>query len=94
MSVVKQDQPGAGGLLTMQNGAHAIQEGVCSERVRYMEEFLQAIRELGTLHTEQARAVIQGDPEFCRFDLLIHMANERKDHAKYAWLFHVEDHHC
>jgi hypothetical protein len=71
-----------------------LQNGVCSERVRYMEDFLQAIRELGTLHSEQAKAVIESDPEFSRFDLLIHMANERKDHAKYALLLHVQEHGC
>ena len=71
-----------------------LQNGVCSERVRYMEDFLQSIRELGTLQNEQAKAVIEGDPEFSRFDLLIHMANERKDHAKYALLLHVQEHGC
>jgi uncharacterized damage-inducible protein DinB len=59
-----------------------------------MEEFLDAIRELSQLQTEQARAVIESDPEFSRFDLLIHMANERKDRAKYALLLHVEQHRC
>jgi hypothetical protein len=38
--------------------------------------------------------VIEGDPEFSRFDLLIHMANQRKDRAKYALLLHVQDHGC
>jgi hypothetical protein len=71
-----------------------LQKGVCSERVHYMEDFLQAIRELGTLQSEQAKAVIESDPEFSRFDLLIHMANERKDRAKYALLLHVQEHGC
>ena len=68
--------------------------GLCSEKARLMEDFLQTIRELGTLQSEQAKAVIEGDPEFSRFDLLIHMANEKKDHAKYAWMLHVEKHGC
>jgi len=67
---------------------------VCSERVRYTQEFLQAIRELGALQNEQAKAVIEGDADFSRFDLLLHMANEKKDHAKYALLMHIEQHHC
>jgi hypothetical protein len=67
---------------------------VCSDRVRFTQAFLQAIRELGVLQTEQARAVIEGDPEFSRFDLLIHMANQKKDDAKYALLLHIDQHHC
>jgi hypothetical protein len=73
---------------------HQTQGKVCSERVRCTQAFLQAIRELGTLQTEQARAVIEGDPDFSRFDLLIHMANEKKDDAKYALLMHIDQHHC
>ena len=59
-----------------------------------MEEFLEAIRELTHLQSEQAKSVIEGDPEFSRFDLLIHMANQRKDRAKYALLLHVQEHGC
>lgn len=69
-------------------------EGLCGERVRHMEEFLEAIRELTQLQDEQAKSVIEGDPDFSRFDLLIHMANQRKDRAKYALLLHVQDHRC
>jgi hypothetical protein len=73
---------------------HETMERICGERVRYTQDFLQSIRELGALQTEQAKAVIEGDADFSRFDLLIHMANERKDHAKYALLLHIEKHHC
>jgi hypothetical protein len=69
-------------------------EGICGERVRHMEDFLGAIRELTQLQNEQAKSVIEGDPEFSRFDLLIHMANQRKDCAKYALLLHVQEHGC
>ena len=69
-------------------------ERICGERVCHMEEFLEAIRELTQLQNEQAKAVIEGDPEFSRFDLLIHMANQRKDRAKYALLLHVQEHGC
>ena len=71
-----------------------LQQGICTERVRCMEDFLQAIRELGMLQSEQGKAVIEEDPDFSRFDLLIHMANERKDHAKYALLLHIQEHGC
>ncbi len=59
-----------------------------------MEGFLEAIRQLTLLQNEQAKAVIEGDPDFSRFDLLIHMANEKKDHAKYALLLHMQEHGC
>ena len=78
----------------METAKPGLETRICSERVRYMEDFLQAIRELGTLQAEQGKAVIDGDPDFSRFDLLIHMANERKDHAKYALLLHIQDHGC
>lgn len=68
--------------------------GYCAEKNRLMREFLEAIHEIGQLQSQQARALIDGDPEFSRFDELIHIANERKAAVKYAWLTHVEQHHC
>lgn len=68
--------------------------GLCADRVRHMEAFLDAIRQLTLLQNEQAKAVIEGDSDFSRFDLLIHMANEKKDHAKYALLLHMQEHGC
>ena len=46
------------------------------------------------LHGEQFRALLQGDPDGTRFDDLIHMANEHKYNAKYAYLHHLEVHGC
>ena len=68
--------------------------GFCQEKKRLQGDFLQTIRELNTILAEQTRAVIDGDPDFERFDLLIHMAQEKKDRAKYAWIAHVESHGC
>jgi hypothetical protein len=68
--------------------------GYCAEKIRLMDAFLDAIHELGQLQSAQARALIEGDPDFSRFDALIHMANEKKDQVKYSWLAHVEQHHC
>ena len=66
----------------------------CEERYRLLGEFLRAVRELNHLHTQQTQAAIDGDGDFTRFDLLIYMAQERKDAAKYAWIAHVETHRC
>jgi hypothetical protein len=66
----------------------------CEEKNRLMVEFLDAIRKLTTLQSQQSQAVIEGDPDFGQFDLLLHLAQEKKDKAKYEWIAHVESHHC
>ena len=68
--------------------------GFCEENQRLKDEFLMAIHEMNLLQSEQMRAVINDDPEFSRFDLLIHMALEKRDKAKYQWIAHVESHNC
>ena len=68
--------------------------GFCKEKNRLRGDFLRAIHEVNALQSQQTQAVILGDPDFSRFDLLIHMAQEKKERAKYAWIAHVEVHHC
>ncbi len=68
--------------------------GFCQEKNRLRQRFLEAIRDLNHLQSQQTQAVIDGDPDFARFDLLLHTAQERKDRVKYAWIAHVEKHHC
>lgn len=66
----------------------------CEERYHLLDQFLSAVRELNVLYTQQTHAVIRGDRDFTRFDILIYGAQERKDAAKYAWFAHIEKHHC
>jgi hypothetical protein len=66
----------------------------CEEKQRLIDEFLASSHVLMDLQNQQTQAVIDQDPEFSRFDDLIHMAREKKDHAKYALIAHVEKHHC
>jgi hypothetical protein len=66
----------------------------CPEKHRLTDLFLSAVQELLDQQNRQTAAVIAGDPDFSRFDVLIHQAGERKDQAKYALLSHVEDHGC
>jgi len=66
----------------------------CEEHRRLLDDMGEAVRELLHLHNEQFRAIVQGDSDCDRFDLLIHMANGRKQQAKYAYLRHVESHGC
>jgi hypothetical protein len=66
----------------------------CPEKKRLLDDFLRAIQELNALLSQQTQAVMDGDPDFSRFDILLHFAHERKDVAKYTWITHVETHQC
>lgn len=66
----------------------------CHEGHRLLTAFGEAVRELMSLHEQQFQAVMGGDPEATRFDLLIHEAGERKQNLKYAYLSHIQSHGC
>jgi hypothetical protein len=66
----------------------------CRESRRLMGEFAATVKELFGLHEQQFYAILDGDEDCNRFDLLIHMANEKKQQAKYAYLRHLESHGC
>jgi len=66
----------------------------CEQHAQCLEDFGAAVREVLELHEQQWLAIIDGDDDSCRFDVLIHMANEKKQAAKYAYLHHVETHGC
>jgi len=84
-------KPGAPGKA---DGLFMGEDGFCKEKHRLVDELLQAIRELNALHAAQTDALIAGDSDFSRFDVLIELARQKKDNAKYAWMAHVEAHHC
>jgi hypothetical protein len=67
---------------------------LCNEKYRLLRELVRTIHELNTLQSQQTRAIIDEDPDFSRFDLLLHDAQERKEAAKYRWMEHVESHGC
>lgn len=66
----------------------------CEEHDRLLDEFGAAVHELLQLHEQQFQAIVEEDNDCTRFDLLIHMANEKKQRAKYAYLRHVVSHGC
>jgi hypothetical protein len=66
----------------------------CRQARELLDAFGDAIRELVRLHQEQFEELVEGDLDSTRFDDLIHMANERKHQAKYAYLQHLETHRC
>jgi tRNA splicing endonuclease len=66
----------------------------CQEAKELLDAFGQTVQVLIKLHEEQFHSVVGGDLDSTRFDDLIHMANERKHEAKYAYLHHLETHGC
>jgi hypothetical protein len=68
--------------------------GFCAVKQELVNDFLAAVHDITVLQNEQAQAVIDDDTDFSRFDLLLHLAQEKKDTAKYAWIAHVETHRC
>jgi hypothetical protein len=66
----------------------------CHQAQELLEALTEAIHQLVMLHEEQFQSLIAGDLDSTRFDSLIHMANERKHAAKYAYLDHLEHHAC
>jgi hypothetical protein len=68
--------------------------GYCEVKQRLIDAFLDAVREIHVIENQQVQAVIEGDHDFSRFDLLLHFANEKKNAAKYSWIEHVESHGC
>ena len=66
----------------------------CQEAKDLLDALAESIHELMKIHEHQFQAVIRGDLDSARFNDLIHMANERKNQAKYAYLQHLENHRC
>jgi hypothetical protein len=66
----------------------------CKESRNLLDAFGEAVEELVLLHEQQFQAIVGGDVDSDRFDILIHMANERKYEAKYSYLRHMETHGC
>lgn len=67
---------------------------ICAEARRLLDMFGEAVEELIALHEQQFQAVVAGERDANRFDLLIHGANERKRQAKYLYLTHLREHGC
>jgi hypothetical protein len=66
----------------------------CEDKFQLLTGLVDAIHELNTLQNEQTQAIINGDSDFGRFDILLHLAQEKKETAKYRWMAHVEAHGC
>lgn len=59
---------------------------VCEDCCAFLNAYRDAVREVVRLNEEQFQALLAGDLDAHRFDLLIHSAMEAKQNAKYAFL--------
>jgi hypothetical protein len=66
----------------------------CKAKFQLLSDLVDAIHELNALQNEQTQAIINEDSDFGRFDILLHLAQEKKETAKYRWISHVEAHKC
>lgn len=83
--------------MTKQSDGNSGAEGsiaYCEAARALLDEFAEAVRDLVQLHELQFQAIVEGDPDCSRFDVLIHMANEKKMQAKYLYIHHLEEHGC
>src|SRR5436189_5086880 len=66
----------------------------CPENERLLNAFGEAVQELVLFQEQHFIALVSGDDSAERYELLIHMAGEKRQAAKYAYLHHLEEHGC
>ena len=66
----------------------------CETAKHLLEAFGEAVQSVLLLHEQQFVAIVEGDSNAARFDLLIHAAMETKQNAKYTYLHHLDQHGC
>jgi hypothetical protein len=66
----------------------------CETARHLLDIFGRSVQAVLHLHEQQYTAIVKGDSEAGRFDLLIHEALEGKQNAKYAYLNHLDFHGC
>ena len=74
-------------------GATGSEIFLCVEKRRLLEAFTETVHQVMLLQQQQVTDILNNE-DFSRFDVLLHMANEKKEQAKYAYLQHVEKHGC
>jgi hypothetical protein len=77
-----------------QNGESQRSTGYCDIARQLLQAFGETVQAVVALHEQQFHAIVDGDPDAGRLDVLIHEANERKQNAKYAYLSHLHHHGC
>src|SRR5437764_3479737 len=68
--------------------------GQCPENERLLHVFGEAVNELLIFQEQHFHALVSGETDSERYEVLIHLANEKRQAAKYAYLMHLEAHGC
>src|SRR3954447_24382803 len=68
--------------------------GQCPENERLLHVFAEAVDELLMFQEQHFHALVNGETDSERYEVLIHLANEKRQAAKYAYLMHLEAHGC
>ena len=76
------------------SGLQLPQVAFCGKRQRLLDAFWEAMQQLTMLRDQVVAVLISGDDDFAPFDLLIHIAQQKKNQAKDAFICHVEKHGC
>ena len=66
----------------------------CEENERLLDVFAEAVHELVIFQEQHFIALVNSDPDAERYELLIYMAGEKRQAAKYTYLNHLEEHGC
>ena len=66
----------------------------CAAAAKLLETFIAAVRHANELSEQQVRAALAGDDDLQRFEMLMSLAVELRQTAKYAFMQHVEEHGC
>jgi hypothetical protein len=68
--------------------------GRCPDNERLLNAFGEAVRELLIFQEQHFVALVNGEADPERYELLIHLASEKRQAAKYAYITHLEEHGC
>ena len=66
----------------------------CARKAEYVQRFTEVIGRINEIHQGQLSAMLAGDLDFGRFDMLLHQARAEKEEIKYGWIGHAEAHGC
>ena len=66
----------------------------CKENERLLTALGESVRELVKFYEQHFLGLSAGEQDAERFELLIHVAREKRKAAKYAYLSHIEEHGC
>jgi len=80
-------------LTAMAGRAPILTPGICDERRRLNDDFVQAVREVMELHDSEIRTLLRGKAA-SRFDIALQAAQRNRERAKRRLLRHITEHGC